>query len=120
MGDLSPWHLLIIAGVLILLFGASRLPEGARSLGRSMRILKSEIRSMHDDDDEAKKQQVDQVPAPLPPAPPVAPTYQQQPVQQPVVTPAAQPIQPQPVQPQPMQPVQQTVPADQPVPPTSS
>jgi Sec-independent protein translocase protein TatA len=33
----------------ILLFGARRLPEAARSLGRSARILKAEVAGLHDD-----------------------------------------------------------------------
>jgi sec-independent protein translocase protein TatA len=40
---LEPWHLLIIVGVLVVLFGAKRLPGSARSLGRSMRIFRSEM-----------------------------------------------------------------------------
>ncbi len=43
MGALSPTHWLIIVGVLVLLFGAKRLPDAARSLGRSARILKAEV-----------------------------------------------------------------------------
>jgi sec-independent protein translocase protein TatA len=50
MGELSPWHLLIVAVVFVLLFGARKLPDAARSLGRSMRILKSEVKGLHDDD----------------------------------------------------------------------
>ena len=50
MGEFGPWHLLIVAGVFVLLFGAKRLPEAARSLGRSARIMKTELRSLHDDD----------------------------------------------------------------------
>ncbi|OBK80703.1 Sec-independent protein translocase subunit TatA [Mycobacterium sp. 1165178.9] len=46
MGSLSPWHWAILAVVVILLFGAKRLPDAARSLGKSMRIFKSEIREM--------------------------------------------------------------------------
>jgi sec-independent protein translocase protein TatA len=41
---LEPWHLLIIAGVFVALFGARRLPDSARSLGRSLRIFRSEMR----------------------------------------------------------------------------
>lgn len=44
---LEPWHLLIIVGVLVVLFGAKRLPGSARSLGRSMRIFRSEMASGH-------------------------------------------------------------------------
>jgi sec-independent protein translocase protein TatA len=51
MGELSPWHLLILAGVFVLLFGAKRLPDGARSLGRSLRIFKTEVKGLGDDDE---------------------------------------------------------------------
>ena len=54
MGGLSWWHWLIIIAAFILLFGAKRLPDAARSVGRSLRILKSEVSAMHDDD-QAKK-----------------------------------------------------------------
>jgi sec-independent protein translocase protein TatA len=50
MGEFGPWHLLIVAGVFVLLFGAAKLPEAARSIGRSARILKTEMRTTHDDD----------------------------------------------------------------------
>jgi sec-independent protein translocase protein TatA len=43
MGEFSPWHLLIVAGVFIVLFGAAKLPQFARSLGQSARILKAEL-----------------------------------------------------------------------------
>ena len=46
MGSLSPWHWAILAVVVILLFGAKKLPDAARSLGTSMRIFKSELREM--------------------------------------------------------------------------
>lgn len=45
MGELSWWHWLIVIGVAILLFGAKRLPDAARSLGQSTRILKAELRA---------------------------------------------------------------------------
>lgn len=45
-------ELLIIAGVLILLFGAKKLPELARSSGRSLRIFKSETRGLMNDEDD--------------------------------------------------------------------
>ena len=49
MGSLSPWHWAILAVVVILLFGAKKLPDAARSLGKSMRIFKSEIKEMQSD-----------------------------------------------------------------------
>ncbi len=42
LGELSPWHLLILAAVVLVLFGAKKLPDSARSLGRAMRIFKAE------------------------------------------------------------------------------
>lgn len=50
LGNLSGWHLLIIVAVVVLLFGAARLPALARSVGQSMRILRSEVRSTDKDD----------------------------------------------------------------------
>ena len=54
MGALKPWHIAVLVVILILLFGAKRLPDAARSLGRSMRILKAETRGLQDDDVAAK------------------------------------------------------------------
>jgi sec-independent protein translocase protein TatA len=51
MGEFGPWHLLIVAAVFVMLFGAKRLPDAARSIGRSARIFKTEIKSLHDDDE---------------------------------------------------------------------
>lgn len=45
----SPAQLLILLVVILLLFGASRLPNTARQLGRSMRIFKSEMKEMKSD-----------------------------------------------------------------------
>ncbi len=56
-GGLSWWHWMIILAVFILLFGAKKLPDAARGVGRSLRILKSEVSAMHEDDDKAKKSQ---------------------------------------------------------------
>jgi sec-independent protein translocase protein TatA len=54
MGALKPWHIAVLVVILILLFGAKRLPDAARSLGRSMRILKAETRGLQEDDVAAK------------------------------------------------------------------
>ncbi|GAA2097003.1 hypothetical protein GCM10009801_67040 [Streptomyces albiaxialis] len=43
---LEPWHLLVVALVVVLVFGSKRLPDTARSLGKSLRILKSETRAL--------------------------------------------------------------------------
>ncbi|QHC70322.1 Sec-independent protein translocase subunit TatA [Rathayibacter sp. VKM Ac-2801] len=47
---LQGWHLLIILAVILLLFGAPKLPQLARSVGQSMRIFKSEVKTMKDED----------------------------------------------------------------------
>jgi sec-independent protein translocase protein TatA len=54
MGALKPWHIAVLVVVLVLLFGAKRLPDAARSLGRSMRILKAETKGLAEDDVNAK------------------------------------------------------------------
>ncbi|WP_371663282.1 Sec-independent protein translocase subunit TatA [Streptomyces sp. NBC_00280] len=46
---LEPWHLLVVAIVAIVMFGSKKLPDTARALGRSMRILKSEARALKAD-----------------------------------------------------------------------
>ena len=53
MGEFSPWHMLIVAVVFMALFGAKRLPDAARSLGRSMRILKAETAGLRGDQDDS-------------------------------------------------------------------
>ncbi|MFJ9632354.1 Sec-independent protein translocase subunit TatA [Streptomyces sp. NPDC091280] len=51
---LEPWHLLVVAIVVILLFGSKKLPEAARGLGKSMRILKSEAKAMKEESNAAQ------------------------------------------------------------------
>jgi sec-independent protein translocase protein TatA len=67
IGDLfdSPWKVLIIAALLIVFFGARKLPDAARSLGKSMRILKKEVSGLHDDDEPATSPTVQAAPAQL-------------------------------------------------------
>ncbi|MBE4736544.1 MULTISPECIES: Sec-independent protein translocase subunit TatA [Streptomyces] len=49
MGNLGPTEIILILVVVILLFGAKKLPDMARSLGKSARILKSEAKAMKSD-----------------------------------------------------------------------
>ena len=49
MGSLSPWHWAILLIVVVVLFGAKRLPDAARSLGKSLRIFKSEVRELQNE-----------------------------------------------------------------------
>jgi sec-independent protein translocase protein TatA len=53
IGSLGTPELLIILAVLILLFGAAKLPELARGSGRALRIFKAETKGLMDDDDES-------------------------------------------------------------------
>jgi sec-independent protein translocase protein TatA len=46
----SGWHLLVILGIVVLLFGATRLPAVAKGVGQSLRILKSESRKAKEED----------------------------------------------------------------------
>lgn len=45
----EPSHILLLLLVVVVLFGAKRLPDSARSLGKSMRIFKSEMKEMKDE-----------------------------------------------------------------------
>jgi sec-independent protein translocase protein TatA len=50
MGDLfEGWHLVILVLLVVVLFGYKKMPDAARSLGRSMRIFKSEMGEMKKD-----------------------------------------------------------------------
>ncbi|WP_223690535.1 Sec-independent protein translocase subunit TatA [Leifsonia poae] len=51
LGGLTGWHLLIILAVILLLFGAPKLPGLAKSIGQSMRIFKGEVNAMKKDDE---------------------------------------------------------------------
>ncbi|MEW1842438.1 Sec-independent protein translocase subunit TatA [Nonomuraea angiospora] len=50
MQDLGWAEILIIALVFVLLFGAKKLPETARAVGRSLRIFKAEAGKLQDDE----------------------------------------------------------------------
>ena len=64
--DLGWPELLIVAAIAMLLFGTKKMPDMARSLGRSMRIVKAERSLLHDEPEPAAT-------APSPAAPPAAP-----------------------------------------------
>ncbi len=52
-GIFEGWHIVILIVLLILLFGFKRLPDAARSLGRSMRVFKSEVDELKKDNQSA-------------------------------------------------------------------
>lgn len=49
MPSLGGWEFVILIGILVLLFGAKRLPDMARSIGQSARVFKGEMKGMKDD-----------------------------------------------------------------------
>lgn len=99
MPNLGTWEIIAILVVVVLLFGAKKLPDAARSLGRSMRIFKSEVKEMKNDDEQQALQQAPQ-------AQPTAydqyaqPQVQAQPQDQPQQAPKAPQAQDYPQQPQ--------------------
>jgi sec-independent protein translocase protein TatA len=53
--QIGPTEILIILGVVLLLFGGKKLPELARGSGKALRIFKSEVKAMNDDDEDETK-----------------------------------------------------------------
>ncbi len=87
MGDaFAPWHIIILLVVFVLLFGARKLPDSARSLGQAMRIFKAETKGLHHDEDGqdavAGPQAKAAVPASTPAQPAAQPTAQPDATQQ--------------------------------------
>ncbi|MBN6055596.1 Sec-independent protein translocase subunit TatA [Nonomuraea sp. RK-328] len=74
--NLGPPEIILILLALILLFGAKKLPDLARGVGRSLRIFKAETSKMNDDDDDrptvvqAQQQAAQPAPQQIPPAAP--------------------------------------------------
>lgn len=77
MGFDQPWHWLVVIALAAVLFGYKRLPEASRSLGRSLRIFKTEIKGMGEDD---KAREAAATPVVPPQAELTAPTEAAQPV----------------------------------------
>lgn len=59
MGSLGPTEIILILLVVVLLFGAKKLPELARGSGRALRIFKSETKGLMDDDKDKSDDPVD-------------------------------------------------------------
>ncbi|MEV6644868.1 Sec-independent protein translocase subunit TatA [Amycolatopsis sp. NPDC051371] len=79
---LQGWHLIILVLLVVLLFGAKRLPDAARSIGKSMKIFKAETKDLagdkstsHEDAEPVETKQIPATPAPV--TPPAAATDQQ-------------------------------------------
>ena len=71
------WELILVVLVIMVLFGAKRLPDASRSLGRSLRIFKAETKGLRDDSDTTVTDTT--VTAAQEPLPPVDPTQPRQP-----------------------------------------
>ncbi len=63
LGGLTGWHLLALVIIILLLFGAAKLPALAKSVGQSARVFKGEMKAMKEED----------VTSATPPAPPATP-----------------------------------------------
>lgn len=55
LNALQPWHIIVLVVVLVALFGAKRLPDAARGIGKSMHIFKAEAKNLRDEHDAAKE-----------------------------------------------------------------
>lgn len=53
---LQAWHVIVLLVVIVLLFGANRLPGVAKSVGQSMKIFRNELKDMRDDDEKPGQQ----------------------------------------------------------------
>ncbi|MDT0166185.1 Sec-independent protein translocase subunit TatA [Actinotalea sp. AC32] len=49
MVRIQGWHIVVLLVVIVLLFGANRLPDLARSVGQSLKIFKNEVKDLRDD-----------------------------------------------------------------------
>jgi len=93
MGWDAPWHWVVLAILVIALFGYKKLPDAARAMGRSLRIFKTEIKGMSEDDkarEAARSADRDAVAPPksAPPAVEATPPDTTTPAQQPATAPA--------------------------------
>ncbi|MFK5635497.1 MULTISPECIES: Sec-independent protein translocase subunit TatA [unclassified Ornithinimicrobium] len=59
---LQAWHVIVLIIAFILLFGWKNLPNAARSLGESMRVFKSEVDQMKDENAARKDKDVPELP----------------------------------------------------------
>lgn len=59
MGNIGTWQLVIVLAIVLLLFGAKRLPEAARGLGRSLKIFKTETQGLVGGDEKSSDDAAD-------------------------------------------------------------
>ena len=76
-GALQTWHIVVLLVVIVLLFGAKRLPDLAKSVGQSLKIFKSEVKDLKDDPSATPAATTP--PPAAPTVPPATPTVQDAP-----------------------------------------
>lgn len=54
LGNLTGWHFLILLAIVLLLFGAAKLPALAKSMGQSARVFKGEMKAMKEEEKPAE------------------------------------------------------------------
>ena len=59
LGNLTGWHFLIVLAIVLLLFGATKLPALAKSVGQSMKVFRNEIKTDDADGDDAAAAKAD-------------------------------------------------------------
>ncbi len=64
IAGLTGFHLIIIVAVIALIFGGAKLPIFAKNLGASAKILRKEVRSMHEDDEPVAARPTAETPVP--------------------------------------------------------
>lgn len=64
MGAVKPWHWIVILVLLVLLFGADKLPNFASNLGRSLKVFKKEVKELREEDDAAQQKPPAQIQQP--------------------------------------------------------
>jgi sec-independent protein translocase protein TatA len=69
----APWHIVILLVVILVLFGAKRLPGAAQSLGQSMHIFKNSMKGLHEEDQPTDSNATFTQASFVPPAPPAPP-----------------------------------------------
>ncbi len=67
MGAFKLWHIIVVLIVLVVLFGANRLPNIAKNVGQSAKVLKKEMRELTDENEQTKAAE-DTVVPPVSPA----------------------------------------------------
>lgn len=83
MPSLGGWEFVILIGILVLLFGAKRLPDMARSIGQSARVFKGEMKGMKSDETREDAAGTSDKPAAQPAPPAALPASQPAQVQEP-------------------------------------